>query len=155
MIRPTAPPPPSAMPPAPPIPRRSEIWPGSSREPGLNVMRKPLTGVETSIVCAPAYRPGPLIVIRPCHFCDGWQVSRARVETYRVVIANGPPDTETFDRRRVDPSAGCRAAAEPAICLDGGPSTMDSGNGRRSLPSGGGRFPFRLALPRQLGRLPP
>jgi hypothetical protein len=28
---------------------------------------------------------------------------------------NGPPDNKTFDRRRVDPPAGCRAAAEPAI----------------------------------------
>jgi hypothetical protein len=27
---------------------------------------------------------------------------------------HGPPDIETFDRRRVDPPAGCRAAAEPA-----------------------------------------
>ena len=33
---------------------------------------------------------------------------------YRPVIANGPPDIETIDRRRVDPPAGCRAAAEPA-----------------------------------------
>ena len=33
---------------------------------------------------------------------------------YVVVITNGPPDNKTFDRRRVDPSAGCRAAAEPA-----------------------------------------
>ena len=35
-----------------------------------------------------------------------------------------PPDTETFARRRVDLPAGCRAAAEPAICLCGGPSTI-------------------------------
>jgi hypothetical protein len=41
---------------------------------------------------------------------------------YRVANANGPPDTETLDRRRADPPAGCRAAAEPAICLNGGPS---------------------------------
>jgi hypothetical protein len=45
---------------------------------------------------------------------DEWQVRGAREPTYRVVIANGPPDTETIDRRRVDPPAGCRAAAEPA-----------------------------------------
>src|SRR6185437_12117843 len=32
-------------------------------------------------------------------------------------IANGPPDTETLDRRRVNPPAGCRAATEPAIVL--------------------------------------
>jgi hypothetical protein len=28
---------------------------------------------------------------------------------------NGPPDTETLSRRRVDQTAGCRTAAEPAI----------------------------------------
>src|SRR4051812_26634554 len=44
----------------------------------------------------------------------GWQVPRARARTYRPLIANGPPDSETIDRRRVDPPAGCRAAAEPA-----------------------------------------
>src|SRR4051812_28235864 len=44
----------------------------------------------------------------------GWQVPEPRDQTYRVVIANGPPDTETIDRRRVDPPAGCRAVAEPA-----------------------------------------
>ena len=48
----------------------------------------------------------------PVH--DGWQVRRASGHAYRLVIANGPPDTETLDRRRVDPPAGCRAAAEPA-----------------------------------------
>ena len=48
----------------------------------------------------------------PLH--DEWQVRRRPDEPYRLVIANGPPDTETFDRRRVDPPAGCRAAAEPA-----------------------------------------
>ena len=69
------------------------------------------------------YRDRPPIVMRPCHFRDGWQVSPRRGSTYRVDIANGPPDIETFDRRRVDPPAGCRAAAEPATCLDGGPST--------------------------------
>src|SRR6185436_12753092 len=45
---------------------------------------------------------------------DEWQVRRRTDGTYRLVIANGPPDTETIDRRRVDPPAGCRAAAEPA-----------------------------------------
>src|SRR5207344_3365656 len=55
---------------------------------------------------------------------DTWQVRSPRSRTYGVVIANGPPDTETLDRRRVDPPAGCRAAAEPATCLDGGPSTI-------------------------------
>src|SRR3954464_1391557 len=63
----------------------------------------------------------------------------APARPYRVVIANGPPDTETFDRRRVDPPAGCRAAGEPAHCLDGGPSTMTPRK-RRPSPSGGGRF---------------
>jgi hypothetical protein len=48
----------------------------------------------------------------PLH--DEWQVLRRTDATYRLVIANGPPDTETFDRRRVDLPAGCRAAAEPA-----------------------------------------
>src|SRR6188472_678671 len=48
----------------------------------------------------------------PLH--DEWQVRRRPDEPYRLVIANGPPDTETIDRRRVDPPAGCRAAAEPA-----------------------------------------
>jgi len=38
----------------------------------------------------------------------------SRIEGYVVVITNGPPDNKTFDRRRVDPSAGCRTAAEPA-----------------------------------------
>src|SRR5689334_4354857 len=45
---------------------------------------------------------------------DERQVRWRRVRTYRPVIANGPPDNETLDRRRVDPPAGCRAAAEPA-----------------------------------------
>jgi hypothetical protein len=48
----------------------------------------------------------------PLH--DEWQVRHRTDAAYRLVIANGPPDTETFDRRRVDPPAGCRAAAEPA-----------------------------------------
>jgi hypothetical protein len=48
----------------------------------------------------------------PVH--DHWQVPVAVAGPYRLVIANGPPNTETFDRRRVDPPAGCRAAAEPA-----------------------------------------
>jgi hypothetical protein len=48
----------------------------------------------------------------PLH--DVWQVRHRTDASYRLVIANGPPDTETFDRRRVDPPAGCRAAAEPA-----------------------------------------
>jgi hypothetical protein len=48
----------------------------------------------------------------PLH--DEWQVRHRTDAPYRLVIANGPPDTETFDRRRVDPPAGCRAAAEPA-----------------------------------------
>ncbi len=58
----------------------------------------------------------------PLH--DEWQVRRRTDAPYRLVIANGPPDTKTFDRRRVDPPAGCRAAAEPAICPCGGPSTI-------------------------------
>src|SRR6188508_1753304 len=57
-------------------------------------------------------------------FHDEWQVRPRTDAPYRVFIANGPPDTETFDRRRVDPPAGCRAAAEPAICPCGGPSTI-------------------------------
>jgi hypothetical protein len=39
----------------------------------------------------------------------------ARGRAYGRSIENGPPDNETFDRRRVDPPAGCRVAAEPAI----------------------------------------
>src|SRR5689334_17375184 len=45
---------------------------------------------------------------------DERQVRRAGTGPYGVVIANGPPDNETLDRRRVDPPAGCRAATEPA-----------------------------------------
>ena len=56
----------------------------------------------------------PDMDIRPCRVRDEWQVRRRPSRTYRLVIANGPPDIETFDRRRVDPPAGCRAAAEPA-----------------------------------------
>jgi hypothetical protein len=48
----------------------------------------------------------------PVH--DDRRVRRGNDALYSPVIANGPPDTETFDRRRVDPPAGCRAAAEPA-----------------------------------------
>jgi len=48
----------------------------------------------------------------PLH--DELQVRHRTKAPYRLVIANGPPDTKTFDRRRVDPPAGCRAAAEPA-----------------------------------------
>jgi hypothetical protein len=48
----------------------------------------------------------------PVH--DDRQVRQRNDAPYSLVIANGPPDTETFDRRRVDPPAGCRAAAEPA-----------------------------------------
>jgi hypothetical protein len=33
----------------------------------------------------------------------------------RVKHENGTPDNETIDRRRVDPPAGCRVTAEPAI----------------------------------------
>ena len=45
---------------------------------------------------------------------DERQVRHGQDAPYSLVIANGPPDTKTFDRRRVDPPAGCRAAAEPA-----------------------------------------
>jgi hypothetical protein len=45
---------------------------------------------------------------------DGRRVAQ-RALARTVAASNGPPDTETFDRRRVDPPAGCRAAAEPAI----------------------------------------
>jgi len=58
----------------------------------------------------------------PVH--DDRQVRHGKDAPYSLVIANGPPDTKTFDRRRVDPPAGCRAAAEPAICPCGGPSTI-------------------------------
>ena len=46
-----------------------------------------------------------------------------RSAAYGMPARNGPPDNETFDRRRVDPPAGCRAAAEPAILPDGGPTS--------------------------------
>ena len=65
-------------------------------------------------------------------FHDEWQVRPRTDAPYRLVIANGPPDTETFDRRRVDPPAGCRAAAEPAI-LTGRRSTFgELKNNRRT-----------------------
>jgi hypothetical protein len=56
----------------------------------------------------------PRVDIRPCQPGDQWQVRPRRAQTYRLVIANGPPDRDTIVRRRVDPPAGCRAAAEPA-----------------------------------------
>src|SRR5215831_17733450 len=50
-------------------------------------------------------------------FRDERQVRGAVPSTYGSAIENGPPDTETLDRRRVDPPAGCRVATEPAIVL--------------------------------------
>jgi hypothetical protein len=50
-------------------------------------------------------------------FRDERQVRSPGLGPYGSGIANGPPDTETLDRRRVDPPAGCRAAAEPANVL--------------------------------------
>src|SRR6516225_6452439 len=50
-------------------------------------------------------------------FGDERQVRCAEGGAYGSAIENGPPDTETLDRRRVDPPAGCRVATEPAIVL--------------------------------------
>ena len=45
---PIAPPPPTAIPPRPPMPRRSLIWPGSRLALGSNVMVEPHTGIDTT-----------------------------------------------------------------------------------------------------------
>jgi hypothetical protein len=44
----------------------------------------------------------------------GWQVAPCSRAPTLMSARNGPPDTETIDRRRVDPPAGCRATTEPA-----------------------------------------
>jgi hypothetical protein len=78
--------------------------------------------------------------IRPCEVHDRWQVRSVGPSAYRLVIANGPPDIETIDRRRVDPPAGCRAAAEPANLPQrrsvDDPPGIDTGH----PPRAGGRF---------------
>src|SRR5687768_17648580 len=50
----------------------------------------------------------------PCRLHDGRRVVRSDPARTLTPAQNGPPDNKTFDRRRVDPPAGCRAAAEPA-----------------------------------------
>jgi hypothetical protein len=46
----------------------------------------------------------------------------ARRPSYRLVIANGPPDIDTIVRRRVGPSAGAGRRRSRQHCQDGGPS---------------------------------
>ena len=151
------PPPPTASPPAPRMPRRSVTWPV---EPGVRVECHgvPRTGSE-----ATSYEPAHVGLSAPPRF-DLTTALRARVRQgrrapsdicpcglmtdggprcspgppYRVDIANGPPDTETLDRRRVDPPAGCRAAAGRQSCLSGGPSTISTALDR-PLASADGR----------------
>ena len=146
-----APPPPMARPPRPPMPRRSVIWPGSSWAFGLKVMGSPRTGTEARIVgersshrrTRPSMQPPRIRVAN-----DAWTSVHAEFTTdgrsgagparpYRLVIANGPPDTETLDRRRVDPPAGCRAAAEPAHLPQR--RSVDDLPATTAIPSSGGR----------------
>jgi hypothetical protein len=42
-----------------------------------------------------------------------WSLAATRLSSRQA--RNGTPDNETIDRRRVDPPAGCRVTAEPAI----------------------------------------
>jgi len=63
---------------------------------------------------APSRPTADPVDVRPCQPRDQWQVHAREARAYRIGIANGPPDRETIVRRRVDPPAGCRAAAEPA-----------------------------------------
>ena len=53
--------------------------------------------------------------VRPCRGRTDGRLFRRRRDVPSPRTRNGPPDTATLVRRRADPPAGCRAAAEPAF----------------------------------------
>ena len=138
---PIAPPPPMAT---PPMPRRSETWPGSSWEPGLNVMsEKPRAlGLRLASYARSHRSPGPSQArwrcigvpnrtrragrqdVRPCRFMtngrSGTAPTRPIVWSSRTDRRTPRPSTGGASTLRRD--AGRRRSRQ--ICPCGGPSTI-------------------------------